>query len=106
MEHINIKDCIIETKNDIRKILDILIYDEWIVCKDNVYKIVNNLNMIFKVLVSNFGEEKYININKKWIDIINALLKAIKMEDTIQLADLFAVDILELFDNAIELVGD
>ena len=106
MEHINIKYCIIETKNDIRKILDILIYDEWIVCKDNVYKIVNNLNMIFMVLVSNCGEEKYININKKWIDIIDALLKAIKMEDTIQLADLFAVDILELFDNAIELVGD
>ena len=99
----NIDKIIADVENKIQAVSDKLICDEWEDSKKEIYKIIESLNTILKNLAS---KEEELGLVERWVAIVDALLKAIKFEDTIQLADLLIYDTMQMLNNTMEAAGN
>ena len=89
-----------EHKEKITKLIEeteeLLIVDDWNNSKNSVLQIVSELQLYLQENLEIEENRSNVEWQNTWLVIIDALLKAIQLEDTVQLADLLKYDVINL----------
>ena len=90
------KNKIIQIKEQIDKVDAKLFCDKWEEAQPEIVSIFNELQTLLDMISKLQSEEiDMTEVQNKWLVLIDAILKAFEMRDTIQLADLFHYDLVQ-----------
>lgn len=97
------KDKIIQIKDMTDSAVEKLLVDNWSEANVEVVNIINELQIILQLFdETDSSDAEMADVINKWLILLDAILKAVEMQDTIQLSDLLHYDLIQALNYILE----
>lgn len=97
------KDKIIQIKDMTDSAVEKLLVDNWSEAHVEVVNIINELQIILQLFdETDSSDAEMADVINKWLILLDAILKAVEMQDTIQLSDLLHYDLIQALNYILE----
>ncbi len=85
-------------EDKIKDTVSLLMADDWEQARQNVYEILELLKRMLHQTIEENQEADATDVQKSLLRLSEAVIKAIDLKDTVQLADLIGIDLMELLN--------
>lgn len=97
------KNKIIQIKDMTDSAVEKLLVDNWNEANVEVVNIINELQIILQLFdETDSSDAEMADVINKWLILLDAILKAVEMQDTIQLSDLLHYDLIQALNYILE----
>lgn len=97
------KDKIIQIKDMTDSAVEKLLVDNWSEANVEVVNIINELQIILQLFdETDSSDAEMADVINKWLILLDAILRAVEMQDTIQLSDLLHYDLIQALNYILE----